>query len=383
MLALLLLGLTATRSEPVSTRPEVLGPARLEAALNESVLTLPVTITLANGRRQTVETMLTVFRPSGAGPFPLVILSHGRNSDRTEQSRTRMLSVAAFFVRRGFAVLVPHRVGYGGFTAIDPERGGVACSDASARQQIDAVRAHVSAALDAAQKQAWADAKRVLLVGQSVGGYTSIATAALGHSGVVGVINFAGGAGARMKAPPGKPLCPERVERVLRSAGQTLRLPTLWIYGRNDRFWGAEWPKRWHAAFRSAGGVGELVFIDNAPGDGHGAIGEINLWRRSVDAFLKTLGVKPPAAAGAPPATAFARLDEIEKLPATSERARTGYMRFLRGDLPRAFVVGANGSWAFQNGRSNALADALAECARHAKSDCKPYAVDDAVVWTP
>src|SRR5690606_27864136 len=49
----------------------------------------------------------TVFRPQGAGPFPLVVINHG-SLENAEQRRKFLQPVfatgAEFFVRRGYAV---------------------------------------------------------------------------------------------------------------------------------------------------------------------------------------------------------------------------------------------------------------------------------------
>lgn len=377
-------------SEPVGVRPEVQAPHRFDARLRETTRVLPVEVRTADGRRHRTEFQLTYYRPAGDGPFPLVVLSHGRGPDRAWPSRERSLVTAGYFVRRGFAVLVPTRVGFGGFgIRLDPEVGGPACSLASADLQIDAVEAHARAALAYAAAQPWADPDRVLLAGQSVGGYTSIAIAARGLPGVRAVINFAGGVGARASGTDAAKrkgmLCPERVPAVFARAGRTLKQPTLWLYARDDAYWGEAAPKAWHATFVGAGGRADFVPLPPIGGDGHSALSSSHwVWRATVDPFLvQHFAVTVPRIAEAPPPSRFARLDEVERLPVETAASRDAYRRFLRGDLPRAFVVGPGTAWSYVAGSRDALAEAMKSCAGPSARVCRPYAVDDAVVWAP
>ena len=102
-------------------------------------------------------------------------------------------------------------------------------------------------------------------------------------------------------------------------------------------------------------------------------------WRPAADQFLEELGFPPPRSADAPAPSDFARLDEVYKLP-FSKTGRSGYRKFLRADLPRAFAVSTRGAWASGSGE-NAIERALQACRDHAAGTCHLYAVDDAVVF--
>ncbi len=78
---------------------------------NESVMRVPV---VKGGERAYID--VTVFRPEGAGPFPIVVLSHGspRSArERRAEGRQRMAAQSEPFLAMGFAVIVPTRRGYG------------------------------------------------------------------------------------------------------------------------------------------------------------------------------------------------------------------------------------------------------------------------------
>lgn len=379
-----LAGVGPVLAEPPRLRPEVTAAHVLSRTLNEAVHAVPIAVSSPDGATADIEFTLTTFRPAGPGPFPVVVFNHGRGPDNSYPSRFRFSVVAEYFVRRGFAVLVPTRVGYGGLgSAIDPEAGHLRCDVAAAERQIDAVRRHVVAALQWAGRQAWADPKRVVIAGGSVGGYTSLAVAPTLPSPPVAVINFAGGSGGNPKRRPGAPCNPERISSVLAKAAKGGVVPSLWIYAENDRYWGAKFPREWHQAYVGAGGRAEFHMLGPIGLDGHDLIGVgFQQWRPIADRFFARLGYPVPRVENAPQPSGFAALDSVDTVPVNAKgKSSEGYPRFLRADVPRAFVVAPNGAWAYVAGRASALQDALARCQELANSACKPYAVDDAVVW--
>jgi dipeptidyl aminopeptidase/acylaminoacyl peptidase len=94
-------------------------PARaaetLAADLREEVQRVAVRVKDGDGREQARQIPITFYRPRGPGPFPLVILNHGRPKQalRASMERQRFEGMARYLVGRGFAVFVPTRVGYG------------------------------------------------------------------------------------------------------------------------------------------------------------------------------------------------------------------------------------------------------------------------------
>src|SRR6185436_8021615 len=118
-----------------------LAAQQLAADLNESVTKIP-----AAG----VEMVVTTFKPDGDGPFPLVIISHGRAAaavDRAKVPRQRYTDAARYFVQRGFAVVVPTRKGYGETGGSDPEHSG-ACVNPAYAPTFDAALESIVPALE-------------------------------------------------------------------------------------------------------------------------------------------------------------------------------------------------------------------------------------------
>ncbi|MGE0627853.1 MAG: alpha/beta hydrolase family protein [Hyphomicrobiaceae bacterium] len=358
-------------------------PPQLVTALSETVVEVPVTLGLVDGRTVTANMVITHFKPEGAGPFPAVILNHGRSaSNRQTPPRVRMLPLVRFWARRGFAVVVPTRVGYGALgQAIDPEWGGP-CSRADFKPVIEAMAVQGAAAAEFAARLAHVDGTRILMTGISYGGIGALAAAAKSVPGVIGAINFVGGVGGRPERHVHDPCQPHPVAGIIAGLGARSRVPTLWLYSKNDRYWGEDWPQRWYQAFKAAGGSAELALLPPVDSDGHKLASRgFPLWRPVVDRFIARLGFEVPSAHSPLPASGYAQLDDIEKVPHITEASRIrGYSQFLKADVPRAFALAPSGAWSWRRG-PKAADEALANCRKRAHMPCRLYAVDDRVVW--
>ena len=126
-----------------------------------------------------LEMATRVYQPAGPPPFPVVLFSHGRAGDQATRAKlVRPVSneQLRYWLGLGFAVVAPIRPGYGETGGRDVEfshahlEGPGACPRHPNYTPTAAagVRA-TTAALDWIAQQAWANAGRVILVGQSVG----------------------------------------------------------------------------------------------------------------------------------------------------------------------------------------------------------------------
>ena len=368
---------TQSAQQAASDRPP-------DPALNEQIVRLPIAVKLHSGAVHTGEFVLTTFRPSGPGPFPAVIVNHGRDGPkRAEFGRSRMLG--HFWTRRGFAVLAPTRLGYGvSWVAVDPEAAIGACEAANFAPMASAIATHIRATIDYAAAQPWIDKDNLVLAGASVGGFGSIAATSGPLPGVKAIVNFAGGTGGSQKRPE-RPCSPKSVELQIVAAARKRALPSIWFYSENDRYWGPQIPRDWHTAYVKAGGTAELQVFPPIGDDGHDLVrvGFLH-WQPPLDRFLVSVGFeprKPPA--DAPPPTGFASLRDVPTVPLISQRCREIYTDFLKGDVPRAFAIGPKGNCSYFTGQLDVVAKALARCKENAKAECKLYAVNDDVVWLP
>jgi dienelactone hydrolase len=355
----------------------------LIASLNETVFKLPTTVVDADGDNVSGQMVVTQFKPPGDGPFPIAIIMHGRPPEelRGSFSLQRFVPVAAYLVRRGFAVWLPARLGYGDSGAYpDPENGGK-CRFIRYAPVYEAAATSMLDVIAYAKRQPFADPARIIVIGQSYGGAAAIALAAKNPPGLLAAVNFAGGGGGGPVAHPYEPCRPDRLRDLFADYGTTARVPTLWVYAQNDHYWGDAYPKHWFATYVHSGGVGQFAAMPPSGEDGHHLIAQgFPVWRPVVDAFLAKAGFSIPKSADAPPATSFARLDEVDKVPVASDEGRAKYKRFLQLDVPRAYAIGPHGEFAYFSS-PDAVAHTLAVCRKHVGAECKLYAVDDQVVW--
>ena len=353
--------------------------------LHEESTQIAVTVKDLFGREETRQIPVTIFRPAGAGPFPLVIMNHGRapTDKRASQGRQRFEPFSRYLVDKGFVVMLPTRVGYADtFGDFDPESTGN-CNSMRLEPQAQAASDQVLATLAYAKTLPFVDASRWIVAGQSVGGLTSVATIWRHPPGLVGGINFAGGTGGDPERSPGRPCNPQRIESYWGSKAGESVAPMLWLYWENDEYWGPDNPKRWHAAWTAGGGKAEFHQLAAAGKTGHGAMNfDMDHWVPHAEAFLGALGFTKPGLRARPPATSFAKVDEIDKVPLSASQRENFYRKFLDSKAPRAFAIGPDGATGWATG-DWASGRALGNCQRRRGEPCRLYAVDDDVVWAP
>jgi dienelactone hydrolase len=242
-----------------------------------------------------------LFLPKGPGPFPVIVYSHGRSGTAMERAHMHAAEgggYVRYFVQKGFALVAPIRPGYGETGGEDREDSGVRIdvfgncwgSPAFARSAAAAADA-VLATLAWVREQPWADAHRIVLAGASMGGLASIATAARDPDGVVGYINFSGGTGGAGSRAPEHSCGAADMRDLMGRYGAATHVPGLWLYARNDLYWGAGWPRTWYQAYGDRE-RSEFVMTDAVPGpDGHQLLARgMRLWTGPVDRFLGALG---------------------------------------------------------------------------------------------
>ena len=257
-----------------------------QAAFSEKVFRAPV----VNGPEQAYIDV-TVFRPEGAGPFPLVVLSHGspRSAQaRRVEGRQRLAAQAARFVELGFAVLVPTRRGYGESGGEWAEAYGSCAEPDYHAAGLETAR-DLRAAVDAVRGAKWADDRRIVLAGQSAGGFGSVAAASQSFPGVVAVVNFAGGRGSMA---PDMVCRGDRLVEAMSRYCAAVNAPALFIYSSNDRFFGPGLARSMHAAYEASGGAAEFVEAPATGLDGHAYFASrTHDWAPRVESFLRRAGV--------------------------------------------------------------------------------------------
>lgn len=353
----------------------------LDASVNEQVVMIA-----KKGGLFSFELETTIYKPEGDGPFPLVVINHGKAfGDPRFQGRARHSAAARFFLQRGYAVLMPMRQGFSKSTG--SYIGGGCNIDSNGMQQAQDTKA----ALDWAVSQPWADKNNILIMGQSHGGWTTLAFGTMNYPGVKALVNFAGG--LRQESCAG---WEGSLARAAGNYGKETQTPSLWFYGDNDSFFAPHTFRPMFEKYTAAGGKAELVAFGNFGSDAHsmfGARAGQSIWQPKVSAFMQAVGLPTavtqakfntsPVVTPIPPKTDFAALEDETKLPHVKDSGRVGYKNFITKQLPRAFAIAPNGAWAWAEMGDDPLKRALDNCNRNGQGQCKLYTVDDAVVWQP
>jgi dienelactone hydrolase len=237
-----------------------------------------------------------VMRPAGEARQPLVVINHGSPADGSQRARMeppRFTALSSWFLARGYVVALPLRRGYG-------ESGG---SWAEAYGRCDAPdyynaglqgAADVQATIDFMRTQPYVAADRTLVVGQSAGGWATVALSSRNPPGVPGMVNFAGGRGGHQKLPGGGigNCTPEALVQAAARYGVTARVPLLWIYAENDSFFEPALAKRMAAAYDAAGGKATFRPVGAFGRDGHSLAGSADgapIWQPLIQSFLAGL----------------------------------------------------------------------------------------------
>jgi dienelactone hydrolase len=276
--------------------------ARQTALVRQQGETLRVPATIDGS---TIEIVTKVFKPEGSGPFPFVLYAHGRAgtvAERAAQATPVGSGHVRYWLDKGVAVIAPIRPGYGATGGADLEdplsrwRGNRCVGNPDFTRTSGHARAALLAVLEWTQVQPWIRPDRGLIEGQSVGGMSTIALAALNPPGVLGAVNFAGGSGGNPGASPGRSCKPENLQLTYAAYGREVRIPSLWLYASNDLYWGPDAPAQWHAAFAAGGSDTRLLLTGPLEGiDGHRLVerGEA-LYRATLDAFVDKIGLLKP-----------------------------------------------------------------------------------------
>jgi dienelactone hydrolase len=349
---------------------------QLDYRINEHIVLIPA------GTNHQARLETTVFSPNGPGPFPLIIINHGKDPGHPNlQPRDRFYHMAHAFVARGYAVMVPMRQGFANSTGRYRDHG----CDMTANGYTQAE--DIMDTLAYARGQKWIDADHIVVAGQSYGGLATMALGTQALPGVRALINFAGGLRDDSDG------CGWRSALVSAFAeyGAQNKIPSLWMYGRNDSLFSPELVARMHDAFEQAGGKAQLVEYAPFKRDAHGMLASRDgekVWLADTMQFLDRVGMptkvlynvpEPPL----PQPTNFAKVGDVESVPFLSENGKRAYAEYLTKMTPRAFAVSPSGAWCWAEEGEDPEARALATCSAKSDKPCRLYSVDESVVWNP
>ena len=251
-----------------------------QIALPVEVIFIPKKILLG-----TLQLETTVYKPPGAGPCPLVVINHGKAPGPTGlQPRYTPGWAARYFIERGYVVFVPMRTGFskstGGYV------GGGCNVESNGLVQAEDVAATVAYA----HTLSYVDRTQTLVVGQSHGGWTTLAYgAAKPDPSVKGLVNFAGG--LRQENCIGWGL---NLAKAAANYAEETTLPSLWFYGDNDSFFSKEMYSEMFARYSKANSQAKLIAYGMFAQDSHSLFGSKDgraIWEPPLETFMKQLGM--------------------------------------------------------------------------------------------
>lgn len=238
----------------------------------------------------------TVMRALGEGRQPLVVINHGSPADGSQRSTMalpRYPALSSWFLARGYVVVLPLRRGYG-------ETGG---PWAEAYGKCDSPDYHkaglqgaddIKATIAFMRGKPYVAADRTIVVGQSAGGWATVALSSRNPPGVPGMVNFAGGRGGHQRLKDGEigNCTPNALVDAAGRYGATARVPMLWIYAANDSFFEPALARRMVDAYDAAGGRATLKALGPFGRDGHALAASqagVPMWSGPVAEFLAGL----------------------------------------------------------------------------------------------
>ena len=226
-----------------------------------------------------------LYKPEGAGPFPLVIYNHGSRAGGERVERP-FFFVGQLLTAAGYAVLVPERRGYGKSDGkpfseeIGPDRGSNYVK--RLRDESD----DVLAAIPILRTYSWVDTARIAIMGWSFGGSVSV-FAASKEPRFFAVIDQAGGALTWPVSPALRKALPE--------AATHIHSPLLCMGAENDA--ATDNVRDVCSAAKSHGASATVIMYEpffpaqpargSAPGHAIFSAEGVSHWSKDVLAFLE------------------------------------------------------------------------------------------------
>jgi dienelactone hydrolase len=266
------------------------------ARIIEEIIEVPVSVSnsnFTNSPKFEQKITVTIWRDDAIKKAPYLLFSHGRagtDQERAKFGRSSEKRNSEYFVSKGFAVILPTRIGYGVSGGPDADYSG-ACGNKNYLEAIKVAVDQSKQVLNHVLDFSYIDKSKGIVVGQSVGGFTTIGLSAENIPGLKGAINFAGGNGGDPIKSPERPCGDYVIKDTFAKYGASNKVPTLWLYSVNDKYWGEQLPKDWFAAFQKAGGKGQFISLPAYKEDGHSIFrGNPNAWKNDFEKFIKEIG---------------------------------------------------------------------------------------------
>jgi pimeloyl-ACP methyl ester carboxylesterase len=236
--------------------------------------------------------LVRVCRPASDTSARLVVINHGSPPDPAARPRMQVgrcdQEAAQWFLTRGYVVAFPLRRGYGATGGEWAENYG-GCDHADYfRAGLETAR-DIDAAVQALTALPFVRPDNVVIVGQSAGGWGTIAYDSLPHPRVSGFIVMAGGRGAHLHDYPNRNCHPEKLAEAAARYGATATSPMLWVYALNDTYFSPTIAQTLYHSFTASGGQAVLEQPGRFKDEGHHLFfgsGGSAVWGPLVERYL-------------------------------------------------------------------------------------------------
>jgi dienelactone hydrolase len=202
---------------------------------------------------------------------------------RAQMPQPEYRALAAFLVARGFAVLVPERLGHGatGGRYVEDQGG---CDEADYARSGRATAAQISRALEFARGQSFIRKDGVVVLGHSAGGWGALALANADPKVISAIIAFAPGRGGHANDFPNRICAPHTLITAAAEFGKAARIPVTWLVAANDSYFSPSFTRQLADAFRGSGGKVEFRALPAVGSEGH--------WMIETEAGVKIAGAE-------------------------------------------------------------------------------------------
>lgn len=212
-----------------------------------------------------------LFRPAGAGPFRLAVVAHASTQNglrRAQMPQPEYRALAAYLAARGFAVLVPERLGHGatGGRYVEDQGG---CDEADYVRSGRATAEEIWLALDYLRKQDFIRKDPAVVLGHSAGGWGALALATADPKAISAITVFAPGRGGHANDEPNRICAKHTLLAAAAEFGKGARIPVSWLVADNDSYFAPAFSKVLVDAFRSSGGKVDFRALQAVGSEGH------------------------------------------------------------------------------------------------------------------
>lgn len=235
-----------------------------------------------------------LFRPAGAGPFRLAVIAHASTQNvlrRAQMPQPEYRALAGYLVARGFAVLVPERLGHGatGGSYVEDQGG---CDEADYARSGRATADEISRAMEYMLSQDFVRKDAAIVLGHSAGGWGALALAGADPKTISAIAVFAPGRGGHANDEPNRICAPHTLAAAAAEFGRAARIPVTWLVAANDSYFAPDFSKSLADAFRKGGGKVDVRTLPASGSEGHWMI-ETDTGVKAASAALEGMVNEP------------------------------------------------------------------------------------------